>query len=131
LDPKDAYPHNGIGSVYQLMGEHEKALRAYQKAVELAPERGMYRVSLVGILRKLGREEEAQAQIEIARPLMAKESEYNRACFESICGNVEEALRLLQIALEKKQVSLEWARRDPDFDNLRQDARFRALVGLE
>jgi hypothetical protein len=90
----------------------------------------MYRGSLVGILRKLGREAEAQAQIEIARSLMAKENEYNRACFESICGNVEQALALLKVALEKKQTSLEWARRDPDFDSIREEPGFKALVGL-
>ncbi len=129
LGPKDAYPHNGIGIVYQFMDEPQKALQAHQKAVELAPDSGTNRSSLVGILRKLGREQEAQAQIEIARPLMAKESEYDRACFEAICGNVDEALRLLQIALEKKQVSLEWARRDPDFDAIRDDPRFQALLG--
>jgi len=60
---------------------------------------------------------------------MARESEYNRACFEAICGNVEEALALLKVALEKKQASLEWARGDPDFASIREDARFRALVG--
>ena len=59
---------------------------------------------------------------------MTKEDEYNRACFESICGNADEALALLKVALEKKHVSLEWARRDPDFDFIREDARFKALV---
>jgi tetratricopeptide (TPR) repeat protein len=130
LDPKFAAPHNGLGVVYQLLGQYEKALSVYQKAVELAPDRGTYRGSLVGILRKLGREAEAQVQIEIARSLMAKENEYNRACFESICGNVEQALALLKVALEKKQTSLEWVRRDPDFDSIREEPGFKALVGL-
>jgi Flp pilus assembly protein TadD len=130
LDPKYATPHNGLGNVYQLLGQYEKALSAYQKAVELAPEGGAYRASLASVLRKLGREAEAQAQMEIARPLMAKENEYNRACFESICGNVEQALALLKVALEKKQTSQEWARRDPDFDSIREDPGFKALVGL-
>jgi tetratricopeptide (TPR) repeat protein len=129
LDPKYAHPHNGIGNVYQLLGQHEKALGVYKKAVELAPEGGTYRSSLVGILRKLGRESEAAEQIKIARELMAKENEYNRACFESICGNVDEALALLKVALEKSPGNREWARRDPDFDFIREDARFKALVG--
>jgi len=60
---------------------------------------------------------------------MTKENEYSRACFESICGNVDEALTLLKVAFEKKQASLEWARRDPDFDFIRDDPRFKALVG--
>jgi tetratricopeptide (TPR) repeat protein len=116
--------------VYQLLGQYEKALSAYQKAVELAPEGGAYRASLASVLRKLGREAEAQAQMEIARPLMAKENEYNRACFESICGNVEQALALLKVALETSPGMRDWARRDPDFDSIREHPGFKALVGL-
>ncbi len=60
---------------------------------------------------------------------MAKENEYNRACFATLCGDTEEALRLLAIALEKRQSSLDWARQDPDFVSLHADPRFWVLVG--
>jgi tetratricopeptide (TPR) repeat protein len=129
LDPKDAASHRSLADIYQIIGRYEKALNEYQKSVELDPQRGMRRASLAGILRKLGREAEAAEQIKIARELMVRENEYNRACLESICGNVEEALALLKVALEKKQASLEWAQRDPDFDFIRDDPRFKALVG--
>jgi Flp pilus assembly protein TadD len=129
ISPNWAAPHARLGAVYELLGQQENTLNEYQKAVELEPEDGAWHSSLASILRKLGRESEAAEQIKIARGLMAKENEYNRACFESICGNAEEALALLKIALEKKQTSLEWARRDPDFDWIREDARFKALVG--
>ena len=66
----------------------------------------------------------------MTRPqLTVKETEYDRACFESICGNVDEALALLKVALEKKQTPFAWARRDPDLDFIRDDPRFKALVG--
>ena len=58
-----------------------------------------------------------------------KESEYNRACFAAICGDREETLRLLEIALEKRQVPRDWARQDPDLESLHDDPRFWALVG--
>jgi len=35
---------------------------------------------------------------------------------------------LLRIALEKREVSVGWARRDPDFEGLRNDPRFAALL---
>ncbi|MGH9751734.1 MAG: TPR end-of-group domain-containing protein, partial [Blastocatellia bacterium] len=105
-----------------------KAEEAFRKAVELDPQSGMCHSSLVGILRKLGREVEAARQIEIARELIAKESAYNRACFEAICDNANEALALLKMALEKREVSFEWAEHDPDFDSLRDDPRFAALI---
>jgi hypothetical protein len=89
----------------------------------------MMRASLVGLLFKLGRKNEANEQISITRPLMVKENEYNRACFEAICGNADEALGLLKRALEKKQVSLRWVRQDPDIDFIHDDPRFTELVG--
>ncbi len=128
LQPR-ATPWNGLGLTYTLQGDLEAALAAFRKAVELAPENGMMRSSLVGILRRLGREAEARREQEIARPLMEKESEYNRACFAAICGDSEEALRLLAIALEKAPGDRLWARQDPDLESLHDDPRFWALVG--
>ncbi len=59
---------------------------------------------------------------------MAGEKEYDQACFAAICGNSDEAIELLKIALEKKQTSLDWVRRDPDLDFIRDDPRFKAIV---
>ena len=129
LDPKDATPWNGLGNVYALRGEWEQALEAFRRAAELEPERGVYHASVASALRALGREAEAQEEIARARPLIEKENEYNRACFAAICGEREEALRLLEIALQKRQVSRQWARRDPDLRSLHGDPRFEELVG--
>ncbi len=112
-----------------MRGEWEPALEAFRRAAELEPERGFCHASVAGALRALGREAEAQEVIARARPLMEKESEYNRACFAAICGESEEALRLLEIALQKRQVSPQWARQDPDLRSLRGDPRFEQLLG--
>ena len=76
----------------------------------------------------LGRNNEAEEQEKVARELIKRENEYNQACFEAICGNFDKALELLKIGLEKRQSSKDWARRDPDFENLRGDPRFKELV---
>ena len=128
LDPQFAAPWYGLGLVYTLQGELEQALNAWQRALELAPAEGLYHAALANVLRRLGREEEARRAIETARPLMEREDEYNRACFAAICGDHEEALRLLRIALDQHQVSRDWARLDPDFSSLHHDPRFWALV---
>ncbi len=122
-------PMNALGLHYQRQNNLEEALEVHKKAVELNPNDASYRVSLASVYRKLGRETDAAEQIALARPLMEKENEYNRACFESICGNMEEALRLLKIALEKRQTSLAWVSRDPDFDFIRDDPRFKEIIG--
>lgn len=64
----------------------------------------------------------------MARESIAHEQEYDRACFEAIAGNTEQALVLLKVALERKQVSPTWAKRDSDLESLRDDPRFQALV---
>ena len=71
-----------------------------------------------------------ESYVMTARELPAKGMEYEGACFESVSGNVDEALALLKTALEKRQLNLEWARRDPDLVFIRDDSRFKALVGL-
>ena len=129
LAPTFALSWNNLGNVYALRGEWEQALGAFRRAVELAPSIGGFRASVVSALRALGREAEAQEEIARARPLMEKETEYNRARFAAICGEREEALRLLEIALQKRQVSRKWARRDPDLRSLYSDPRFEELVG--
>ena len=40
-------------------------------------------------------------------------------------------LELLALAIEKHQVQLEWVRRDPDLEAIRDDSRFQELVGEE
>jgi hypothetical protein len=44
-------------------------------------------------------------------------------------GETDGALELLKTALDKKQQPTEWARRDPDFETIRDDPRFKQLVG--
>ncbi|MCX8067152.1 MAG: tetratricopeptide repeat protein, partial [Anaerolineae bacterium] len=129
LDPKDAYPWNGLGNVYALRGEWEQALEAFRRAVELEPEDGAYRVSLASALRALGQEEEAQAELERARLRIEREDEYSRACFAALCGETEEALRLLEAALQKRPGLRLRARQDPDLRSLHGEPRFRELVG--
>lgn len=129
LNPKVASLHNGMGNIYLNLGQFDTALAAYQRSIELDPKDALSNVSLAGCYRKLGRESEAAEQIKIARDLIVKESEYNRACFESICGNVEEAIALLKVALKKNPGFCNSARHDPDFDFVRDDTRFVALVG--
>jgi hypothetical protein len=70
----------------------------------------------------------SKRQVEIARGIVEKESVYIRACFAAICGDTESTLALLRRALECKDVTIEWAMMDPDFDWVREDPRFAKLL---
>ena len=117
------------GLVYQTKGEIEAALNDYRKAVELQPDYGSARMSLFGLLMKTGKVVEAREHEKLARSFAERDSEYNQACFEALCGNDDDALDLLEIAFERGQSSKAWARQDPDLENLRDNPRFQELVG--
>jgi len=129
IDPKFALPHNGLGIVYRELGKFDDALAAYEQAIEIDPKFALAHASLASCYRKLGRENEAKEHIKIARLSIARETLYNRACFESICGNVDSALALLKAQIDIAPIYRKLARRDPDFDFIRANPRFSALVG--
>jgi len=43
-------------------------------------------------------------------------------------GSPDSALDLLRTAMKKMQETADWARRDPDFESIRDDPRFKALL---
>ncbi len=128
LQPSKEEYHYHLGLAHAAQKHNDEAIKAFQQVIELNPEYMLAHGALAGSFRRLGLEDEATEHIRIALPLMQNEKEYNRACFEAICGNVDKAIELLEVALERKQTPLEWVRCDPDLDSVRDDPRFRALV---
>ena len=126
INPDYSFALRSLGNIYAAKGEDIAAYFCLKKVVELEPEGS--RAAFIRILRRLGKSSEAEEQAAIARRFIAKVGEYNQSCFESICGNIDNALELLRIGLEKEQVTKEWARQDPDFENIRDDPRFKELV---
>jgi TolB-like protein/Flp pilus assembly protein TadD len=53
---------------------------------------------------------------------------YNVACAYSVLGDREDALAMLDRAVQQGRGNLEWIEHDADFDNLRSDPRFEAIV---
>ena len=50
------------------------------------------------------------------------------ACAYSTLGDSDDALDMLDRAVQQGRGNLEWIEHDPDFDNLRSDSRFDAIV---
>jgi len=53
---------------------------------------------------------------------------FNGACMFAIDGNKERALSLLEIAIDKGFGNIEWIEQDRDYDSLRDEPRFTALM---
>jgi hypothetical protein len=87
--------------------------------------------SLARIERQAGNLAQVAAWVEQARILLPADECYSRACLESIAGDVDAAIEALRIALEREEEAVESAGEDPDFVFIRDDPRYRALVGLD
>jgi tetratricopeptide (TPR) repeat protein len=53
---------------------------------------------------------------------------FNAACFEARLGRTDDALEHLRLAIKADERAIENARTDDDFDSIREDPRFSALV---
>ncbi len=128
-DPGRALYHHHLGLLYACLGRTEDAICSFQRVIEIDPNHSLAHATLGGYYRKMGLEELAQKHIGKAmKSIFDSENEYNRACLAAICGNADEALELLQVALRNKQTYVDWILRDPDLDFIRQDPRFRQLI---
>ncbi len=130
---------NLADAYWQVPGGEEKALEHYRKAVQNAesmllidPSDSTLRASLAVYLAKLGQNPKARQSIE--RALKESPNEvgilYRAARVYELTGARPEALRYLELAV-KRGYSAGEVHHDPDLAQLRQDPRFRNLIGGE
>jgi tetratricopeptide (TPR) repeat protein len=124
-----AFYYYHLGLAYAADGRDEDAITAFQRVIEIDPDYSLAHATLGGYYRKMGLEELAQKHLGKAmKNIFDSENEYNRACLEAICGNADQAIELLRVALMNKQTYVDWVLRDPDLDFIRQDSRFKQLI---
>ncbi|HET7145078.1 MAG TPA: tetratricopeptide repeat protein [Anaerolineales bacterium] len=129
VDPTKGFYHHHLALVFAADGRNEDAIMAFQKVIEIDPEHSLANAALGGYYRKMGLEELAQKHIGKAmKNIYNSESEYNQACLEAICGNPDQAIELLRIALEEKQTYVNWVMHDPDLDAIREHPSFKQLI---
>jgi tetratricopeptide (TPR) repeat protein len=131
LAPDDAYPWFLLGHVRSLQGDFGAAVEAYERAVEREPTNAGYRVYLAYCSQKTNHPDEHKEHIEKARE-MVEESEggyrYHRACLAAVEGQKDEALDLLEAALEQRHESPAWAQYDPALEPIRHLQRFGDIL---
>ena len=122
---------NNRGRTLNALGRNEEEIASYDQALVIKPDfpeawdnRGL-------ALNALGRKEEAivSYEKEIAINPDDHYAWYNKACCYAGWGKLEESLENLQQAIELNPEYRERAKTDADFDGIRRDARFQALVG--
>lgn len=57
-------------------------------------------------------------------------SYYNFACIKAISKNIKEAFRLLEICLQKEEITFKFVEKDSDWNNLREETEYKRLKQL-
>ena len=128
--PDDHEAWNNRGISLRKLGRYEEAISSYDKAVEFKPDDHEAWNNRGISLRKLGRYEEAISSYDKAVEFKPDKHQawYNKACGYALQGNIEQAIENLQIAINLHPEVREWAKTDSDFDAIREDERFQALL---
>ena len=125
-------PHRLLGLIYAARGQTTAAITELEQAVTLEAEDYEAQAALAKLYQQTGRQREAEEKFALAQTLaQADHAEYGRACVAAVSGDVEQALTLLKIALDKGLVQPGWVRIDPEFAFIQDDPRFQAMIGKE
>jgi tetratricopeptide (TPR) repeat protein len=131
LDPHDPFTLNCRGYMKQAAGDRGGALADYRRAVEIQPD---YPIALAHFANQKfhgGDLAGALADFEQLLQLTPNDSRsiYNAARICARQGEVDSAIQRLRRAIDLVPTWREAASSDPDFESLRADPRFTALIG--
>ncbi len=130
LNPENAVAYNYRGQAYMRLQQYAQALEDYTQAVTLDPHyavaynnRGLCYVRLKQYAQAIAEYRQAV----IVNPQYAT-AYYNAACAAGLMNNASVACTWLEKAIELNPRYRAMAQRDTDFDNIRGNKRFQALV---
>lgn len=132
LEVKPDYPEAlyNRGNTYAVLKRYDKGLADFNRALELRPGHLDTLTSRGVLYTCLQRYEEALADFNHALELSPDDpgTLYNLACLFSLWGKVDDALAYLEKAIDGDKKHREMAKTDTDFDNIRDDPRFKKLI---
>ena len=119
-----------LGNEYFDSSQHEKAIWAYRKALELNPNDARALYLGAEALLALGKKERAALWAGRALSIDPEDPylSYGLACFNSRLGEKAKALEYFEMALDAGFAHREWIENDSDLDPIRKHPRFRKLV---
>jgi len=134
-DQKTAANYSILAHCYHYDGQYQNALRQYEKALSLEPDRAPTRVAYAGcLLKAIDDKQEAwrRADAELAkigeRHRQHPTVVYNLACVYAENGRPQEALHYLEYAIRTEPTAKDEAKTDPSFDAIRDMEPFKRLV---
>ncbi len=129
----DAKTASSRAYYFHNRGKYEEALASLNWSLELEPDHPATLNNRGNTYAKLARYDDALADYTRALELKPDHPSilYNLACLFSRWGKTDDALNYLEKAIDGNGKYREMARTDKDFDNIRDDPRFKKLVESE
>jgi TolB-like protein/tetratricopeptide (TPR) repeat protein len=128
LDPNDSRSYAWRGLAYYGLGDFQSALASCE-ADPGGGETGYTKACLALVLERLRRHADAEATFKRYRAEDGERAAYQYADIYAQWGDAAKALEWLQTALRLRDPGLGWLKMDPLMDPLRNEPRFRAIVG--
>lgn len=138
LNPNNTLTMVNLADGYRAAGDSQKAAESYEKAISLGfkelqtnPQNSEALDEIALSFAKLGKGAEADTYIHRARTIDKKNVNYlyDEARINAVLGRKSAAIKTLKEALAN-HYPYEYASQDPDFQNIRDDAEFKAVLKL-
>ena len=122
--------YRGLGKASEAESAYRRALPLMEKHLELHPDDARAVYFAAGIYAQMGQRERASQWAGRAREMDPEEPSilYNVACVYSLLGQADTALDCLEEAVAHGFSDRQWLMHDSDFDALRNNPRFQALL---
>ncbi|NEP57084.1 MAG: tetratricopeptide repeat protein [Symploca sp. SIO2G7] len=133
ISPQEPAALNSQALTLSFLKEFEQAIASIDQAIKRKPQHALYRANRGIILARAGRYTEAIANCEQAIQQDSKEVSgyYAQACCYALQGEIEPAIANLKKAMEiKPRFSQSEAKHNRDFDSIRDEPEFQALLEI-
>jgi len=130
IRPNDPDILNNRGNTYIKLKRYDEALTDYNHSLELRPDDPDTLCNRGTAYLPLGRYDEALADLNRSLELEPDDpgALYNLACLFSLWGKPNDALAYLKKAVGKDEKYRKLSKTDEDFNNIRDDPRFKKLI---
>ena len=122
LDPQFYSAYVRLGDVYCALGRFDEAIAIFDKAAQLRSE-GFHTVRRARIYALTGRQREAREILS-----QAKRRGFETAGAYVALGDLDQAFRILEKAVDERDSLLTFIKEDPTFDKLHSDPRWQRLL---
>ena len=121
-----------LGEALRTLDRHAEAIEPLRAASELDPDDISIALALGWCYKRVGRLDLAIEALEQALEIDAGDGivPYNLACYWSLSGNKERTLEFLSRALAMNPDYRDMIGKERDFDSLRSDPDFQALISV-